>query len=113
MDCVTVRKLRAKSAKVWRLVEAGEKIGTRRLPTWNMLCAPRSTPKSRQCGARGLRQSGRVLLLLNQRVTNLVVVDTNVLVSALFKPASMPARVVDGLRRNLLVPVVCAEVMGG
>ena len=58
-------------------------------------------------------QSGLLLpLLLGQRVTNLAVVANNVLMSALLKHANMPARVVDGLRRNMLLPVVCAQVMG-
>lgn len=43
---------------------------------------------------------------------SLAVVDTNVLVSALLKPAGVPARVADALRRNLLLPVVCTEIMG-
>lgn len=42
---------------------------------------------------------------------SLAVVDTNVLVSALLKPAGLPARVADALRRNLLLPVVCTEIM--
>lgn len=41
------------------------------------------------------------------------VVDTNVLVSALLKPDSVPAQVANALRTNALVPVVCAEIMNG
>lgn len=42
---------------------------------------------------------------------SLAVVDTNVLVSALLKPTSVPALVAQALRRNVLVPVVCADIM--
>ena len=42
---------------------------------------------------------------------SLAVVDTNVLVSALLKPTSVPALVARALRRNVLVPVVCADIM--
>ncbi len=42
---------------------------------------------------------------------SLAVVDTNVLVSALLKPTSVPAMVADALRRSVLVPVVCAQIM--
>lgn len=39
------------------------------------------------------------------------VVDTNVLVSALLKPGSPPDAVIQAVRRDLLQPVVCAEIM--
>lgn len=44
-------------------------------------------------------------------VPNLAAVDTNVLVSALLKPGSAPARVAQALRHNALVPVVCTDIM--
>lgn len=42
---------------------------------------------------------------------SLAVVDTNVIVSALMKPGSLPAEVARALRRGALVPVVCAEIV--
>jgi len=39
------------------------------------------------------------------------VVDTNVFVSALLKPGSLPDAVAQAIRRNVLVPVVCAEII--
>ncbi len=42
---------------------------------------------------------------------SLAVVDTNVLVSALLKPGSLPAAVLQALRGGALLPVVCAEIV--
>ena len=42
---------------------------------------------------------------------NRAVVDTNILVSALLKPGSPPDAVIQAIRRDLLQPVVCAEIM--
>lgn len=39
------------------------------------------------------------------------VVDTNILVSALLKPGNPPDAVIQAIRRDLLQPVVCAEIM--
>jgi len=39
------------------------------------------------------------------------VVDTNILVSALLKPGSPPDAVIQAIRRDLLQPVVCSEIM--
>jgi uncharacterized protein len=44
-------------------------------------------------------------------VPSLAVVDTNVLVSALLKPGSVPAQVLQAVRHDRLLPVVCAEIM--
>jgi uncharacterized protein len=42
---------------------------------------------------------------------NRAVVDTNVLVSALLKPGSLPDRVAQAIRHDMLIPVVCAEIV--
>jgi uncharacterized protein len=39
------------------------------------------------------------------------VVDTNVLVSALLKPGSVPDAVAQAMRRDLLTPVVCTSIL--
>lgn len=44
-------------------------------------------------------------------MATLAVVDTNVLVSALLKPRSLPARVAQALRHGTLVPVVCRGIV--
>lgn len=41
----------------------------------------------------------------------LVIVDTNVLVSALINPGGIPARVVEEIRAQTLRPIVCQEIL--
>ncbi|GAB4292762.1 MAG: hypothetical protein Kow0096_07940 [Thiohalomonadaceae bacterium] len=41
----------------------------------------------------------------------LVVVDTNILVSALINPGGVPARVVEEIRAQTLRPLVCREIL--
>lgn len=49
--------------------------------------------------------------LLPVPVPSRAVVDPNVLVSAFLKPGSLPDEVLQAVRRELLQPVVCAEIM--
>lgn len=42
---------------------------------------------------------------------NRAVVDTNILVSALLKPASLPDSVLQAIRHDMLTPVVCGDMV--